>query len=147
MIPPDILNSKSLFSLLYQIDLELAEQTRAQRCPFAGGRCIMRTIRESLGAALLILMRYLRFVIACAAAVKVAGAVSYRHRFGFGTAGFTGRLSCLSSPPFAKDVIQTIPWSSSKAFVGYGVQPSTVGSTTSEHFFPRVLLIGVWPDT
>jgi hypothetical protein len=147
MIPPDILNSKSLISLLHKIDLELAERTKARRCPFAGGRCIMPTIRESLGAALLILMRYLRFVIACAAGVKVAGVVPYRHRFDFGTAGFTGHLSCLSSRPFAKDVILTIPWSSSKAFVGYGVQPSTVGSTTSEHFFPRALLIGVWPDT
>jgi hypothetical protein len=147
MIPPDILNSKSLFSLLHKIDLELAEQTRARRCPIAGGRCTMPTIRESLGAALLILMRHLRFVIACAAAVKVAGAVSYRHRFDFGNAGFTGRLSCSSSPPFAKDAIQTIPWSSSRAFVGYGARPSIVGSTTSEHFFPRALLIGVWPDT
>jgi hypothetical protein len=147
MIAPDILNSKSLFSLLHKIDLELAEQTKARRCPFAGGRCTMPTIRESLGAALLILMRYLRFVIACAAAEKVAGAVFFRHRFDFGTAGFTGRLFYLSSPPFAKDAIQTIPWSSSRAFVGYGVQPSTVGSTTSEHFFPRALLIGVWPDT
>jgi hypothetical protein len=139
--------SKSLFSLLHKIDLELAEQTRARRCPFAGGRCIMRTIGESLGAALLILMRHLRFVIACAAALKVAGVVSSRHRFDFGNAGFTGRLSCLSSPPFAKDAIQTIPWSNSRAFVGYGVQPSTVGSTTFEHFFPRALPIGVWPGT
>jgi len=147
MIPPEILNSKSLFSLLHKIDLELAERTRAQRCPIAGDRCIMPTIRESLGAALLILMRSLRTVIACAAAEKVAGAVFSRHRFDFGTAGFTGRLSCSSSPPFAKDVIQTIPWSSSRAFAGYGVPPSTVGSTTSEHFFPRALLIGVWPGT
>ena len=71
MIPPEILNSKSLFSLLHKIDLELAERTRAQRCPIAGDRCIMPTIRESLGAALLILMRSLRSVIACAAVEKV----------------------------------------------------------------------------
>ena len=147
MIPLEILNSKSLFSLLHKIDLELAEQTRVRRCPFAGGRCIMPTIRGSLGAALLILMRHLRFVIACAAAVKVAGAVSSRHRFDFGSAEFTGRLFYLSSPPFAKDAIRTIPWNSSRAFVGYGVRPSTVGSTTFENFFPRASLIGVWPDT
>ena len=147
MIPLEILNRKSLFSLLHKIDLELAEQTRARRCPFAGGRCTMPTIRESLGAALLNWMRYLNFVIVCAAAKKVADAVSFRHRFDFGSAGCTGHLLCLSSPPFAKDAIQTIPWSSSRAFVAYGVPPSTVGSTTSDHFFPRALLIGDWPDT
>ena len=147
MIPLEILNSKSLFSLLHKIDLELAEQTRARRCPFAGGRCIFPTIGESRGAALLILMRYLRFVIACAAAKKVAGAVSFRHRFDFGNAESTGRLFCLSSPPFAKDAIRTILWNNSRAFVGYGDQPSTVGSTTFKHFFPRALPIGVWPDT
>lgn len=147
MIPPDILHRKSLFTLLHKIDLELVEQTKARRCPFAGGRCIMPTIHESLGAALLIWMRYLRSVTACAAAKKVAGAVFSRHRFDFGTAGCTGHQLCLSSPPFAKDAIQTIPWSSSRIFAGYGVPPSTVGSTTSEHFFPGALLIGVWPDT
>ena len=147
MIPPDILNSKSLFSLLHKIDLELAEQTRARRCPFAGGRCIMRTIGESLGAALLILMRHLRFVIACAAAVKGVGAVFSHHRFDSGSVGYIGRLFYSSSLPFDKDAIRSTPWNSSRAFVGYGVQPSTVGSTTFEHFFPRASLIGVWPGT
>ena len=147
MIPPDILNSKSLFSLLHKIDLELAEQARVRHCPIAGGRCIMPTIRESLEAALLILMRYLKFVIACAAAVKVAGAVSSRHRFDFGDAGCIGHLLCLLSPPFAKDVTRTIPWNSLRAFVGYGVQPSTVGNIIFESFSPRASPIGVWPAT
>ena len=147
MIPLEILNRKSLFSLLRKIDLDRAEQTRVRRCPFAGGRCILPTMRGSLEAALLILMRHLRFVIAYAAAVKVAGDVSSRHRFDFGSAVFTGRLFCLSSPPFAKDAIRTIPWNSSEAFVGYGGPPSTVGSTTFENFSPRASLIGAWPDT
>lgn len=147
MIPLEILNRKSLFSLLHKIDLELAEKARVRLCPFAGVRCIMPTIGESLGAALLILMRFLRFVIVCAAAVKVAGVVSFLHRFGFGNAEFTGHLYCLSSRLFAKGAIRTIPWNSSRAFVGYGVQPSTVGNTTFEHSFPRASLIGVWPDT
>ena len=147
MIPPEILNRKSLFSLLHKIDLELAEQARVRRCPIAGGRCIMPTIRGSLAAVPLIWMRYLRFVIACAVAAKVAGAVFSRHRFDFGSAGFTGRRFYSSSPPFAKDAIRTIPWSGSRAFAECGGRPSTVGSNTSEHFFPRVLLIGVWPDT
>ena len=147
MIPLEILNSKSLFSLLHKIDLQLAEQTRVRRCPFAGGRCILPTTRASLGAALLILMRHLRFVIACAAAVKGAGVACCRHRFDFGSAVFTGRLFFLSSPPFAKDAIRSIPWNSLRAFAGYGVPPSTVGSTTFEPFFPTAFLIGVWPDT
>lgn len=37
MIPPEVLNRKSLFSLLYRIDLDLAEQARARRCTFCGG--------------------------------------------------------------------------------------------------------------
>lgn len=147
MIPLEILNSKSLFSLLHKIDLQLAEQTRVRRCPFAGGRCITPTMRGSLEAALLILMRHLRFVIAYAAAVKVAGVACCRHRFDFGNAVFTGRLFCLSSPPFAKDAIRSIPWNSSRVFVGYGGQPSTVGSTIFENFSLRVLLIGACPDT
>jgi len=147
MIPLEILKRKSLFSLLHKIDLQLAEQIRVQRCPFAGSRYIMRTMRVSLGAALLIWMRLLRFVIAFAAAVKVADVVCCRHRFAFGSAVFTGRLFCLSSPPFAKDAIRTIPWNSLRVFVGFGGQPSTVGNTTFENFFPRASLIGVWPDT
>jgi hypothetical protein len=147
MIPLEILNSKSLFSLLHKIDLQLAEQTRVRRCPFAGGRCDMQTIRASLGVALLIWMRHLRFVIACAAAVKGAGAVFSQHRSDSGSVGYTGRLFYSSSLPFDKDVIRSIPWNSSRAFAGYGVRPSTVGSTTFEPFFPTAFLIGVWPDT
>ena len=147
MIPLEILNSKSLFSLLHKIDLKLAEQTRVRRCPFAGGRCIMRTMRESLGAVLLIWMRHLRFVIVCAAAVKGAGAVFSRLRSDSGSVGYTGRLFYSSSLPFDKDAIRTIPWNSSRAFAGYGVRPSTAGSTTFEPFFPRASLIDAWPDT
>jgi len=147
MIPPEILNRKSLFSLLHRIDLDLAEQTRARRCPFAGGRYIMQTILVSLEAVPLILMRHLRFVIACAAAGKVAGVVSSRHRFGFGSAGSTGRPFCLSSRLFAKDEIRTLPLNESVPFSGYGVPPSTVGNNFSESFLPRVSNTGVWPDT
>ena len=147
MIPLKILNRKSLFSLLHKIDLDLAEQTRVRRCPFAGGRCIMRTISESLAAVLLTCMRHLRFVIACAVAVRAVDAVFCHHRCDSGSAGYTGRLFYSSSLPFDKDAIRSIPWNSSRAFVGYGVQPSTVGSTTFESFFPTAFLIGGWPDT
>ena len=37
MIPPEVLNSKSLFSLLYKLDQDFAEGTKAKRCPFCGG--------------------------------------------------------------------------------------------------------------
>jgi hypothetical protein len=57
MIAPELLQRKSLFSLLHQIDLDLAEQTRAKGCPFAGGRCIVPVIGASLGAVLRICPR------------------------------------------------------------------------------------------
>jgi hypothetical protein len=37
MIPAEILQRQSLFALLYQIDSDLAEATRAKPCPFARG--------------------------------------------------------------------------------------------------------------
>lgn len=36
MIPLEVLKYKPLFALLYKIDLDVAEQTRAQHCPIAG---------------------------------------------------------------------------------------------------------------
>ena len=147
MIPLEILKRKSLFSLLHKIDLKLAEQTRVRRCPFAEGRCTMQTMHESLGAALLILMWHLRFVIVCAAAVKLAGAVFSRLRSDSGSVEYTGHLFYSTSRPFDKDAIRSIPWNSSRVFAGYGVRPSTVGSTTFEPFSLRAFLIGVWPDT
>jgi len=59
MIPPKALKNNSLFALLYEIDLDLAEQSRAQGCPIAGGRCTGPTTPESLGAAPLICQRLL----------------------------------------------------------------------------------------
>jgi len=66
-------------------------------------------MRESLGAALLILVRHLRFVIACAAAVKGVGAVFSHHRSDSGSVGYIGRLFYSSSLPFDKDAIRSIP--------------------------------------
>ena len=37
MIPPEVLNSKSLFALLYKLDQGFAEGRKAKRCPFCGG--------------------------------------------------------------------------------------------------------------
>ena len=61
MIPPQILKFKSLYSLLYKIDLDLARQAKARGCPTAGARCTMRTMQESLVAVLLICARPLKY--------------------------------------------------------------------------------------
>ena len=80
MLLPEVVQRKALFSLLYNIDLDLTEQIRTQRCPSAGGLCIVVTTCESLAVAPLTLMRLLRFAFACVAAVKAADAVSCHHR-------------------------------------------------------------------
>jgi hypothetical protein len=107
----------------------------------------MPTIRESLVVALLILPRHLRFAIACAVVVKVAGAVFFHHLFGFGSAGCIGHPCFLSPLPFGKHAIRIAPWSSSKAFSVYGDPPSTAGSIIFENSSRRPLLTGVWPGT
>jgi hypothetical protein len=61
MIPPEILQRKSLFSLLHQIDFDLSETTRAKQCPFAGALCITPTMSVSLGEVPLIFPRLTRF--------------------------------------------------------------------------------------
>lgn len=125
----------------------MAEQVRTQRCPTAEGRCTTPIICESLGAVLLIWMLHLKFAIACAAVVKAADAVSFRHRSGSGGAGFTGHRCYLSSPPFDRDEIRIGPWSNSKVFSVYGAPPLTVGNNIFEDSFPRALPTGVWPGT
>lgn len=142
MIPPEVLNRKSLFSLLYKIDQDLAELTRVRRCPFAGVRCIAPITDESLGVGPRIFKRLLRFASACVAAVPVAAAACCRLRFDFGIAGFTGPLCCYWSVPFARDKPRSSPWSASRRFAGYGVQPSSAGNATLEIFLPRASVIG-----
>jgi len=145
MIPPEVLNSKSLFTLLYKIDLDLAEQARARHCPFAGDHYIALTICESLGVGPLILKRFLKFALACAAAVRVAVAVCCRRRCGFGVAGSTGPLCCFWSVPFDRGTARSSPWSGSRRFAGYGVQRSSVGNATFGTFLPRASATGAYP--
>ena len=57
MISPQILQSKSLFVLLHQIDVDLAENARVKRCPGVGVLCITPHICVSLGEVPLILTR------------------------------------------------------------------------------------------
>ena len=146
MIPLEILNRKSLFSLLFRIDQDLAKRTRSRRCPFAGVRCIVPTTCESLGVGPLILKKLLKFALACAAAVPVVGAVYCRHRSVFGDVGFTGRRCYCWSVPFVKGEIPLLPWNISRRFAGYGVQPSSAGNATFETFLPRVSNTGAWAD-
>ena len=145
MIPPDVLNRKSLFSLLYKIDQDLAERTRENGCPFAGGRCIAPITGESLGAVLLTLKRHLRFASACAAVVPGVGAVCCRHRCGSGAAGFTGRRCCFWSVPSVRDNPHRSLLSDLRLFAGSGVQQSTVGNATFEAFFSRAPDTGNYP--
>lgn len=83
MIPPQVLTRKSLFSLLYKIDLELVEKTRAKGCPSVGDRFIAPITCESLAVVPLIFMRLLKFVSVCAAVVKDAAGVFRPHRYVF----------------------------------------------------------------
>lgn len=145
MIPPKVLIRNSLYSLLYEIDLDLAEQTRVKRCPFAGVRCTAPTTHENLGVDLLILPRPLKFVLVCAVAVKVADAVCCHHLCVFGSVGSTGHLCCCWSAPFAKGKSLLLPWSGSRRFAGYGVQPSSDGNTTFGTFLPKASNTGAWP--
>jgi hypothetical protein len=147
MIPPDILYSKSLFSLLYQIDQHLCEQTRARGCPIAGVHCTAPTTSESLGVGPRIFARLMRFALACAAAGLDAGVGYCRHRFAFGHAGFTGRRWYCWSAPFGRDKIRTLPLRGSRAFAEYGAPPSNVGSDTFLSFSPRRSTTGGCPDT
>ena len=136
MIPPEVLNRKSLFSLLYKIDQELSDQTRAKGCPFAGVRCTVPITSESLGVALLILKRISRFDSACAVAVQAAGVVFYLHRYGSVDAVSTGHRLCYWSVRFANGN-RLSRLSGSSRVTGYGVQQSTAGNSTFVRFFPR----------
>ncbi len=142
MIPPDILNHKSLFSLLYKIDQDLAEQTRAQGCPSAGVHCTAPTTSESLEVGPRIWKRHLRSASVCAAVDRVAVAGSCRHRFGSGTGGSTGLPCCFWLAPFGK-ATRSLPLSGSRRFAGYGDPPSSVGRNTSGISLPRASATGV----
>lgn len=136
MIPPEILNHKSLFSLLYRIDLDLAEQTRAHGCPSVGVRCIAPTTCASLEVGPWIWKRYLRFASVYAAGDQVAVVGSCRHRFGSGAGGSTGRRCYCWLAPFGK-ATRSLPLSDSRPFSGCGDPPSTVGRSTSGMSLPR----------
>ena len=145
MIPPEILKHKSLFSLLYQIDLDLVEQTRARNCPFAGVHCIAPTTIESLGVGPLTCRRLLICDSVCAAPVVIVGVGLCRHRCVSGGAGCTGHPLCCWSRSFARGEIRMSPLIGSRGFAGYGVPPSSAGSTISGNFFRKASPIGACP--
>ena len=93
MILPQVLQRKALFTQLYKIDLELSEKTKAKGCPFAGECCTAPIIIENLEALPVILMRFLRFVLACAAVVPVAVGVYCLRHCGFGDEEYIGHRS------------------------------------------------------
>jgi len=91
MIPLNVLTQQSLFVLLHQIDLDLAEQTKNSRCPIVEDRFIMPITSVSPVAVLLIFKKLLNFVTACAAAVKAVVAGSCRHSPGEKSGHYTGK--------------------------------------------------------
>ena len=134
MILPELIQRKSLFSLLYKIDQDLCEQTRACGCPIAGVRCTAPTTCESLEVGPLIFARRMRSASAYAAVRLDAVAGYYRHRFGSGHVGSTGHRWCCWSAPFGRGTIRTLPLSDSRVFAGYGVLPSSAGCVTLKSF-------------
>ena len=103
MILPEVLKRKSLFALLCKIDQDLAERTKANRCPFAGVHCITPITSESLGVGPQNLKKLLRFNSVCAAVVQVTVAVYCHPQFVFGIVGYTGRRFCCWSVHFVRD--------------------------------------------
>jgi hypothetical protein len=62
MIPPEILQRKSLFALLYKLDMDLAESFRVKRCPTAGVHYIAPAMSASLVVGPRIWTRLMGFV-------------------------------------------------------------------------------------
>ena len=148
MIPPEILNRKSLFSLLHKIDFEIAEQARARGCPIVGGPLHYANYpRKPRGGPPDLDEAFeIRYSLCCGREGCRRRVLPPSVRF-LAAPGILGRRSFLSPPPFGKDEIRTSPWNSSKAFSVYGVPPSTDGNIIFESSFPRALLTDVWPDT
>ena len=145
MIPPEVLYRNSLFSLLYKIDQDLAEQSRAENCPIAGVRCIAPITGESLEVGPLILTRHLKCVSACAVVVKAAGAGCCRHRFGSGAVGYIGRLWYCWSRPFARVRIRPSPLNALRDCAGCGDRRSKGGNVIFEIFFLIPMALNAWP--
>jgi len=57
MLSPEILQRKSLFLFLHNIDIELAEGVRLNKCPFAGDLSTMQPISANLAEVLLVWKR------------------------------------------------------------------------------------------
>ena len=136
MIPPEILQRKSLFALLHQIDFDLAESVHAKPCPFAGGPCITRATSVSLAAAPLICLRLTRCASVFAAGSPAAGAGCCRHRCSSGAGGFTGRRCFGSSPRCARVAPAATPYVVCKRSSGSRGQPLPDGAVTSESSLP-----------
>lgn len=145
MIPLEVLNRKSLFSLLYKIDLDLAEQARAGNCPIAGVLCIAPITLESLEVGPLILKRLLTFALACAAVGRVVAGGCCRLQCVFGAAVSIGRRCCCWSARCARGKTPPLLCSGSRRFAGCGDQLSTDGEATLEIFLPKAAVTGACP--
>jgi hypothetical protein len=90
MLPPEILQRKSLFAFLHKIEVDLADSHRAKRCPAAGAHCIALFISASLGVGPRISTRRIRFVSAFVVDGQAAVADPFRRRCSSWGAVFTG---------------------------------------------------------
>lgn len=145
MIPLEVLNRKSLFSLLYKIDLDLAEQARAGNCPIAGVLCIAPITLESLEVGPLILKRLSKFALACAAVGRVVAGGCCRLQCVFGAAVSIGLRCCCWSARCARGKTPLLLCSGSRRFAGCGDQLSTDGEATLEIFLPKAAVTGACP--
>ena len=78
---PEILHRQKLFSLLHDIDVDLAAGVQARGCPTVGGRCIKGRMCASPAAVPPACLKHSLSVIVSAAVVKVAVAGPCHHRY------------------------------------------------------------------
>ncbi len=135
MIPLEVLKCQSLFSLLYKIDKDLAEQSRSLGCPGVGDHCIMPITGVSLEGVLLNCKRLLKTVSVCAADVMAVANVFYRNLSDFGIARCIGHLSYFWLQPFVRKIVRRPPWKSSRGFATSGGPPLTGGGTIFLKYF------------
>lgn len=77
---PEILQREKLFSLLHDMDIDLAKGVQARGCPSVGGRCIKGRMYASPAAVPPACLKHSLSVIVSAAVMKVAAAGPCHHR-------------------------------------------------------------------
>jgi len=100
---PEILQREKLFSLLHEIDINLAAEVQARGCPTVGGRCTEGLICANPVAAPLACPKHSPYAIVFAVVARDADGAPYLHRCFSWDGGFTGAGWSWSSPHFASN--------------------------------------------